>query len=300
MYLCSPGLEHVVFHFVSVHAPRVFRFLVRNLDGRCAPSSSCGVGHELRLDAAIHGTEEVGRCVNACREINILAYQIKSVVAVNRTSTYSCQLSRCLPKQCVISTGTAAGEGYCRPHRWCPSDATCRGRPLYTLVHTMILQNNGLLVSESLGNPFAFLSSQNNASKVLIDSMVFVEAAGILVDGLQLASQRRERLGGQRVAMNCSDNVRSCGMHGCVDAVPCRVHSVHVAVSLRDDNTFFVDKAKIVGLDPAERLAEGIDPEMIGLNRVADLLRWSVNQCSTENLVTSAHTVTWPPAPSLL
>lgn len=122
---------------------------------------------------------------------------------------------------------------------------------------TMILQDDSFILPERLGDIPAFLMRKDNAAEIVVDGVVLVEAAGVLVDGLELRAQSGEGFGGDAVAMNGADDVRTGFVDCGVDGEAGRVDGVHVAFGL--DDAFLVYKAEIGGLDVTEGLAEGVD-----------------------------------------
>ena len=68
--------------------------------------------------------------------------------------------------------------------------------------------------------------------------------------------------------MHGGDDVGAGGVHGGVDGEAGRVDGVHVALGLHD--ALLVDEAEVRRLHVAEGLAEGVDPEVVGFEGVAD------------------------------
>lgn len=142
-------------------------------------------------------------------------------------------------------------------------------RSIHSLAHsqdTMVLKDNSLVVAQRLRNVTPFLMSKDDTTKVVVDRVVLVEAAGILVDGLKLAAHGAEGLGRERVAVDGGDDVRTCLVDGGVDRKACRIDGVHVAFGLND--ALFVDETEVLGAAVLEGFAEGVDPKVVWLDRV--------------------------------
>lgn len=58
----------------------------------------------------------------------------------------------------------------------------------------VVLQDDGLAVTQGFGNPLAFLSVQHDPPKVIVDRMTPPEADGVLGHHVQLAAKDREGL----------------------------------------------------------------------------------------------------------
>lgn len=93
----------------------------------------------------------------------------------------------------------------------------------------VILQDDGLLVAKGASDIAAFFVSEHDAAEIVVDGVVVVEAARVLVDGLEFASQGGEGFGGEAVAVDGGYDVGT-GLVDCevdrearrVDGVPDR------------------------------------------------------------------------------
>ena len=72
---------------------------------------------------------------------------------------------------------------------------------------TMILQNNGFVITQCLGDSGAFFEIDGDATKVGIDRMVIVKSTDILCDRIEFATQRRPRSTMDRVGMGSSHRI---------------------------------------------------------------------------------------------
>jgi len=175
-----------------------------DLDRLRASTACSGVCQQLRFDAAIHGTKEVGSRIDALR------------------------------------------------HRQ----------------DTMILENHGFFVAKCFSNTSTFLMCKHDAPKVVVLCMIVVEAAGVLVDRLQLATECRESLRRQAVAMYCGDDIRSSLVDCSMDSEACGIDGVHVAFGLH--NALLIDETEVFRPHVFEGLTERVDPKMVRFDGVAD------------------------------
>ncbi len=83
----------------------------------------------------------------------------------------------------------------------------------------MVLEDHSFLIPERGSETSPFLVRKHYPAEVVVDGMVLVEAAGVLVDGLESAAQGGEGFGGDGVAVDGCDDVRAGLVDGDVDCV---------------------------------------------------------------------------------
>ena len=90
----------------------------------------------------------------------------------------------------------------------------------------------------------------------------------VLVDWLELTTDRRKCLAWYTMAMDRGDDVWPCFVDCGVDDIPGWIDGMHVATFL--DLAVFAHEDEIFRSHVAERLPVRVDPKMIGHDRVAD------------------------------
>lgn len=114
----------------------------------------------------------------------------------------------------------------------------------------------------------ALFARQCDAAKALVHGVIVVETEGVLVDGFQLAAKCGECFGWDGVAVDGGFDVGTGFVDGAVDAEAGRVDGVHVAAF--DDFAVLVHQAEVAGFHVLEGFGEGVDPEVVYQNGVAD------------------------------
>ncbi len=107
---------------------------------------------------------------------------------------------------------------------------------------------------------------EHDAGEVVVDADVVVEGAGVLGEGLDGHLQAAQRLAVGPVCVRGGQDVGAGRVHRAVDG---HRGTVDRAVAL-DDLALVADPDQVAALDHAEVHAEGVDPEGVGLGRVAD------------------------------
>ena len=148
-------------------------------------------------------------------------------------------------------------------------------RAIHALRHcqdAVVLQDDGFILAEGLGDAAALFVREHDPAEGVVDGVVVVEAAGVLVDGLELAAEGAEGLRRQAVAVHGGDDVGPGLVYRDVDAEAGRVDGVHVAFAVLglDGDALFVDEAEVVRPEVREGFAERVDPEVVGEDGVAD------------------------------
>ena len=132
----------------------------------------------------------------------------------------------------------------------------------------MILQQRSLLPAQTSRNILPLLLRQHNPIETLIKRMILMESARILRQALQLPPQSAESPPVNTMAVRSAHDVRP----GLVDR---RVYHVRGGVEQAvlaavDDFAAVVHEDQVGFGDQAEGAAEGVHPEAVGLDGVAE------------------------------
>ena len=129
----------------------------------------------------------------------------------------------------------------------------------------MVGEDHRLVVAERVGDALALLDVEDDAGVVVEEAVVGPEGAGVLRERVEQPAERRPALAVHGVRVGGGHDVGPGGVDLGVDgegrAVDRPVALDHLAV--------VVDENEVAHPHMGERLAEGVDPEVVGPLRVA-------------------------------
>src|ERR1700735_1119451 len=130
---------------------------------------------------------------------------------------------------------------------------------------SMIPQNRGLILSEGLGDSLALRGFVNHASELGEQSVIFIERAGILGDGIEQTSERGPRFSIQRMRVCSGNHIGTSSVHSRMDGKRCAIDGVfclyNFAVMIHQNQ---VGRADLTKVHP-----ERVHPEMVEPFRIA-------------------------------
>ena len=144
---------------------------------------------------------------------------------------------------------------------------------------TVVLEDNRVVISKLLRDTFTFVLTEDNAAAPeisvppdmknrLIDSVIMPKSTSILGANVQLDSQCTESLAGNTVCVTSGNDIRSGSMNRTVNHKSRSIDSMQIPTFT--DFSVLIHEDKIGNSDTLERFENGIDPEMIGFDGIAD------------------------------
>lgn len=133
---------------------------------------------------------------------------------------------------------------------------------------TVVDQQRSLLVAKALRDVLALFLRQNHAVEALVDDMVVVERTTVLRKTVQLPAQRAPSPSINTMTVRRAHNIGPRFMDGTVDHIRRSVQESILSTS--DHFAGVVDENEVGLVHQAESAAEGVHPETIGLDGVAE------------------------------